>query len=186
MSRLSPLQERLLVPPVCHPCPSPLSQTWHPISCRRPGFFPPAAARTYGTGADEVQGCCLSLRGVTTTKATGTAWKSPSFGYFNNIEHWTALTGFICQSRDRGHNLGPQNIPHIPARALLHTQRPGSQRKMEISFTALKCEISFKHNYLNLFIPGQWDLVAFLLSQNTVDCHVQADSGAEVPLCTQS
>lgn len=102
------------------PMPSPWSQTWHPISSRRPGFLPPSAARTYGTGADEVQGCLLSLRGVTTNKGTGTAWNSPSFGYFNNIEqHWEV---HLSEQGQRAHPGATEHPTHPSQSSPPHTK----------------------------------------------------------------
>lgn len=93
------------------------------------GLFTPSAGITYGTGAGEVQGCFLSLQGLTTNKAMVTAWESPSFGYFNNIVqvHLSEQMCCLCKSWRKSHRKTPNQTnskcQHLPGTS---EKSPGS------------------------------------------------------------
>lgn len=82
-----------------------------------------------------MQGCFLSLQGLTTNKAMVTAWESPSFGYFNNIEQGSSVRAGTegtpcCHSTSH---------PELPS----PDRSPGLQGMMKISFTAQLSEFIY-------------------------------------------
>lgn len=70
-------------------------------------------------------------RVVTANKATATAWETPNFGYFNDIEQGSSVTVGI-EGTPCCHSTSHTSHPELPSR----DRSPSSQRMMKISFTA--------------------------------------------------
>lgn len=124
-------------------------------------WFTPSADTTCWTGEGRgARTCFLSLQGGYHGHSDRQA-----AGYFNNIQQPSSVR--VGKAR----TLPPYPIHPIPPRLpeLVSPARgPGSHVTMKHCFAFLS-----QHNYLNLFIPGQRDFVAFLFTQNIVDCNVR-------------
>lgn len=139
MSRLSPLQQHFLLPPVCQTCLSPLSQPRCPVSLGRFVWFPPSAARTY---AHEVQG---HYRVQQQTKPQGQLGRVPIL-----VTSTTLNRVHLSEQGERAH----------PA-AIEHPTHPtqSSPPQTEVLVHRGWWKFISQHNYLNLYIPGKWNFI---------------------------